>query len=167
MVDLGVINFAQKTDAKFVFTLERNMNQLFESKEKVTEIPDDPDALIQFHDHPYISYQEVNLTQNFNICFTGILRAKIALGMGVLNSPYQQLFEMSTGVLSLNVSFKGAQRQLEWIEISLAYDKSYQHQRIYDSYDAELAVQLIQSVKFENTSPTYSLTGQLEYNQKK
>ena len=54
LVDLGLINFAEKTDTKFLFTLERNMNKLFESKEKVTAIPDEPDALIQFHDTPYI-----------------------------------------------------------------------------------------------------------------
>lgn len=46
LVDLGLINSAQKSDTKFVFTLERNMNKLFKSKKKVTEIPDDPDALI-------------------------------------------------------------------------------------------------------------------------
>ena len=34
---------------------------------------------------------------------------------------------------------------------------------IYDSYDLELAAKLIKSVKFENTSTTYSLTGKLEY----
>ena len=58
LVDLGLI-FADKTDTKLVFTLERNMNKLFESKEKVIAIPDEPDALIQFLGMPYISYQEV------------------------------------------------------------------------------------------------------------
>ena len=86
--------------------------------------------------------------------------------MGVLNSFYQQLFEMNTIVQSLNVSFKGAQRQLEWMEMFLVYNKSYQHQTIYGSYDVELGLQFIQNVKFENTSSTYSSTSQLEYNQK-
>ena len=86
--------------------------------------------------------------------------------MGVLNSFYQQLFEMNTIVQSLNVSFKGAQRQLEWMEMFLVYNKSYQHQTIYGSYDVELGLQFIQNVKFENTSSTYSSTRQLEYNQK-
>ena len=39
------------------------MNKLFESNKKVTAIPDNPDALIQFRDRPYISYQEINLTK--------------------------------------------------------------------------------------------------------
>ena len=47
--------------------------------------------------------------------------------MGVLPSLYQQIFEMNSGSQSLKVLFKGAQRQLEWIEISLVFDKSYQH----------------------------------------
>ena len=86
--------------------------------------------------------------------------------MGVINSPYQQLFEVNTGIQAITVLFKGAQRQIEWIKISLVYNKRYQHQRIYNSYDFELASKLIQSIKFENTSSTYSLTGKLEYNKK-
>ena len=142
------------------------MNKIFESNEKVASVPDEPDALIQFHDTPYISYQEINLTQNFDIYFSGILRSKTALRMGVLPSPYQQTFEMNTGSQSLKVLFKGAQRQLEWIEIALVFDKSYQHQTIYHSYDVELPAKLIQSVHLENASAKYSLTGQLEYNVK-
>ena len=47
--------------------------------------------------------------------------------MGVLPAPCQQLFETNKGTKSLTVTFKGAQRQFEWLEISLIYDKSYQH----------------------------------------
>ena len=166
LVDLGLINFSQKTDTKCVFTLERNMNKLFESNKKVTAIPDEPDALIQFHDHHYFSYLEINLTQNCAIYFDGILRSETALKIGLINSPYQQLFEVNTGIQAIYVLFEGAQRQLEWIEISLVYYKSCQHQKIYDIYDVELASKFIQSVKFENTSSTHSLTGKLEYNQK-
>ena len=36
----------------------------------------------------------------------------------------------------------------------------------YDSYDFELAAKMIQRIKFENTSSTYSLTGKLEYKYK-
>ena len=112
---------------------------------------------------PYIAYAELNLTKTMDIYLSGILRSEQALTMGVLPSPYQQEFEIATGTQSLTVTFKGAQRQFEWLEISLVYDKSYQHLTIYDSYDLELAAKLIKSVKFENTSTTYSLTGKLEY----
>ena len=58
------------------------------------------------------------------------------------------------------------QRQFEWLEISLIYDKAYQHLTIYDSHDLTLATELIQSIKFENTRSTYSWTGKLEYDYK-
>ena len=86
--------------------------------------------------------------------------------MGVLPAPYQQLFEVNKGIQSLTVTFKGSQRQFEWLEISLVYDKSYQHLTIYDSYDLELAAKMIQSIKFENKISTYCLTGKLECNYK-
>ena len=139
------------------------MNKLFETNKKAAAIPEEPNALIKFHDRPYIAYEEINLTKTMDIYLSGILRSEQALRMGVLPSPYQQEFEIATGTQSLTVTFKGAQRQFEWLEISLVYDKSYQHLTIYDSYDLELAAKLIKSVKFENTSTTYSLTGKLEY----
>ena len=161
MVDLGLVNFAKKADTKFLFTLQRNMNKLFETTKKAAAIPDEPDALIQFQDRSYISYQKLNLTKTFDIYFSGILRAETALRMGVLPAPYQQLFDINKGIQALTVTFKGGLRQFEWLEISLVYNKSYQHIAIYDSYDLELAAKMIQSIKFENTTSTYSLTGKL------
>ena len=162
LVDLGLVNFAMKTDTKFLFTLQRNMNKVG----KAAAIPYEPDALIQFHDWLYISYQEISLTKTFDIYLSSILRPETALRIGVLPAPYQQLFEINKGTQSLTVTFKGVQRQFEWLEISLIYDKSYQHLTIYDSYDLELAGKMIQSIKFENTTSTYSLTGKLEYDYK-
>ena len=43
----------------------------------------------------------------------------------------------------------------------------YQHNTIYDSYDVELAAKLIKTIKFENTSSIYSLTGKLTYDLEK
>ena len=50
LVDLGLVNFSMKTDTKFLFTLERNMNKLFKSTKNLAAIPSEPDALILFHD---------------------------------------------------------------------------------------------------------------------
>ena len=165
LVDLGLVNFAENTDTKFLFTLERNINRLFESNKKVTSIPSEPDALIQFHDQPYISYEEINLTKTFDIYLSGILRSESALIMGVLPLPYQQLFEINKGTQSITVTFKGAQRQVQWLEISLIYDKSFQYLTTYDSYDLELATKLIEKIKFQNTTSTYILMGIIGYNQ--
>ena len=67
ILSLGLVNFAIKTDTKLLFSLQRNMNKLFETRAKADNIPNEPDALIQFHDRPYIAYQEINLTQTFDI----------------------------------------------------------------------------------------------------
>ena len=37
-------NFAMKTDTKFLFSLQRNMNKLLETRTKADSIPDEPDA---------------------------------------------------------------------------------------------------------------------------
>ena len=70
---------------------------------------------------------------------------------------------MKIGTQDFACTFKGAQRQFDWIEISIVYDDSYQHTTVYDSYDLEVAAKLIKTIKFENPSSTYSLTGKLTY----
>ena len=75
IVDLGLVNFAIKTDTKIVLILEKNLNKLFESDAKKPAIPSKPDALIQFYNRPYISYQEINLTKTMDIYLRGILRS--------------------------------------------------------------------------------------------
>ena len=143
------------------------MNKLFESNKKVAAIPDNPDVFINVYDRPYIAYQEINLTQQAFLYGTGILRSETSLRQGVLPAPFQQEFEVSTGTQNFTCTFKSAQRQLDWLEISIIYNNSYQHNTIYDSYDVELAAKLIKTIKFENTSSTYSLTGKLSYDLEK
>ena len=116
---------------------------------------------INIYDQTYISYQEIKLTKTADIYLMEILRSESALRQGVLSSPYQQVFEVSIGTQILTCTFKGAQRQFDWLEICLVYDTSYQHMTINDSYDLELAAKLIENIKFENTSTTYSITGKL------
>ena len=74
--------------------------------------------------------------------------------MGVLFSPYQQSFELNTGTQSLKINFQGANRQFDWLEISLVYDKSNQ-QTIYDSFDIELVSRFIQLLALENASQAH------------
>ena len=78
IVNLGLVNFSFKTDTKIILMLERNMNKLFVPNKKVTAVPNYPDALIQFFDRPYISYQEINLTKGTDLSFTSILRSEAA-----------------------------------------------------------------------------------------
>ena len=58
LLSLGFVNFAYQLDPRFIFTLETNLNRLFESNAKAN-IPDVPDAQIIFHDTPYISYPQI------------------------------------------------------------------------------------------------------------
>ena len=110
------------------------MNKLFESTKKLAAIPDNPDAFINVYDRPYISYEEINLTQQASLYGTGILRFETALRQGVLPAPFQQEFEISTVAQNFTCTFKGAQRQIDWLEISIVYDNSYHHSTIYDNY---------------------------------
>ena len=128
-----MVSFSFKTDLRIVITLEKSLNKLFESNKKVTTIPENSDAFINIHDRPFISYQEINLTKNANLYFTDALRSETALRQSVLPAPYQQLFEIATGTQSFTCTFKGAQRQFDWLEILVVHDKSFQHTTIYDS----------------------------------
>lgn len=76
LVYLGLINFAMKTNTKVIITLERSLNKLFVTTKKAASIPDEPDASNNFHDRPYISYQEINLTKAMDIYLNGVLRSE-------------------------------------------------------------------------------------------
>ena len=47
--------------------------------------------------------------------------------MGVQKSPLQKTHEMSIGTDTINVEFYCSNRQFDWLEISLVFDKSEKH----------------------------------------
>ena len=106
LLSLGLVNFAYQLDTRFIFTLETNLDRLFESNAK-GNIPDAPDAQIIFHDTPYISYPEITLTDNFLVYANGILRGRGALRTSVWLNPYQQSFEVNKGIQSIKIDSKG------------------------------------------------------------
>ena len=161
---LGPVNFLHKIDTRFLFTLETNLNRLFERNAKLDKIPGERDAQIIFHDTSYISYPQITLDDNFLAYFNTTLRSRSALRTGVILSPYQQNFEINVGTQSLKVNFRGLNKQIEWLEISLVCGKSAQDQTVYDSCDVQLAAKYVQLLALENASTTSSLTGKLEYN---
>ena len=63
----------------------------------------------------------------------------------------------------MNIGFLGANRQFDWIEISIVPDKSDKHKTIYDSYNREMAAQLIKTLKLTNFTELYSLTNEKRY----
>ena len=119
LCDLGRVNFAEKTDTRIILTLERNLNKLFETNKKAATIPENPEAFINIYDRPYISYPEINLTQQADLYGTGILRSETALRQGVLPAPFQQEFEINAGTQDFTCTFKGAQRQFYWMKYLL------------------------------------------------
>ena len=57
----------------------------------------------------------------------------------------------------------GSNREFDWLEISLVFDKSDKHTTIYNSYNVELASKYIKSVKLSNLIKIYSLTNEEKY----
>ena len=150
---LGLVNFPHKIDTRFLFTLENNMNRLFETNAKA-DVPNELDSQIIFQDTPYISYPQITLDDSFLAYFNGILRSRGTLRTGVISSPYKQSLERNTGTKSLKVNFLWLNKQIEWLEIFLVFDKSDQHQTVYHSYDVELVAKYVQLLALQNASPT-------------
>ena len=48
------------------------MNKSLETNKKIEAIPAMPDALINIYDRPYISYQELKLTETSDVYLSGI-----------------------------------------------------------------------------------------------
>ena len=53
--------------------------------------------------------------------------SKEILCMRIQKTPIQKTYEISVGSDSLRVEFYSANRQFDWLEISLVYDKSDKH----------------------------------------
>lgn len=84
--------------------------------------------------------------------------------MGVQKTPIQKIYEISVGSDSLSIDFLGVNRQINWEEISLVFDKSNKHTTQYDSYDVELVLKSIKLVKLSNFTEIYSLANKKKKN---
>ena len=72
--------------------------------------------------------------------------------MGVQKTSIQKTYEIAVGSDSITINFLNSNRQLDWTNISLIYDKSDKYTTIYDSYNVELAAKYIKSLKLSNFS---------------
>ena len=70
--------------------------------------------------------------------------------MGTQKIPLQKTYYVSTGQDSIDIDFLGANRQFDWTELSLVYDKSNKDTTIYDTYNHELAAKQVKSVRLSN-----------------
>ena len=87
--------------------------------------------------------------------------------MGVQKTPIQKADEIQKGSDLLNVEFLGANRQFDWIEISIVLDKSDKYTTTYDSHNREMAAELIKTLRLSNFTEFYSLTNEkkIQYQQ--
>ena len=63
--------------------------------------------------------------------------------MSAQKTPIQKTYEINIGQDSINIDFLGANRQFDWLEMSLVFDKSNKHTTIYDSCNVELATKYV------------------------
>ena len=61
------------------------------------------------------------------------------------------------------MELKGANKQFSFLKISLDYDKSDQHNTLYDRYNAELAATVVASIKLENANNNYSIPNKIKF----
>ena len=170
--DIGKINFPAKIDYRIKLFLETNMDRLFESRKVLASnasvlasnasVPD-VDAQIIFTRAPFVQYEQILLDKNFRQHLETIMVSKKILRMGAQKTLIQKSYEIQKGSDSLNVGFLGANRQFDWIEISIVPDKSDKHTTTYDSYNREMSAQLIKLFKLSNFTALYSMTNEKKY----
>ena len=83
--------------------------------------------------------------------------------MGVQKAPMEKTYEIDVGSNFINVDFLEPNRQFDWLEISVVFDKSNKHVTLYDSYNVELASKYIKLVKLSNFTEIFSLTNEKKY----
>ena len=136
------------------------MEKLFESRKAIAANATIPevDAEIIFTRAPFVQYEQILLDKNFRQHLETIMVSKKILRMGA-----QKTYEIQKGSDSLNVKFLGANREFDWIEICIVPDKSHKHTTTYDSYNREMAAQLIKTLRLSNFTELYSLTTEKKY----
>ena len=161
--DIGKIIFPTKIDYRIKLFIERNPVRLFESKKLLsssTTAAPAPDAEILFTRAPFIQYEQILSDKNFRQHLETIMVSKKIIRMGAQKTPIQKTYEIKTGSDTLNVEFWGANRQFDWLEISIVNDKSDKQTTIYDSYNREVAAQKIKTLQLSNFTEIYSLTNE-------
>ena len=165
--DIGKINFPTKIDYRIKLFLETDMNKLFESRKvlaSTTTAAPSAEAEIIFTRAPFVQYEQILLDKNFRQHLETIMVSKKIIRMGAQKTPIQKTYEIKQGSDSLNVEFLGANRQFDWIEISIVPDKSDKQTSIYDSYNGEMAAQLTKTLQLSNFTEIYSLTNEKRRN---
>ena len=133
------------------------MKKLSESRKVLAAGPDipSPDAKIIFTKAPFIQYEQILQDKHFRQYMEMIMVSKKIQRMGTQKTPLQKTYEINVG--------QEANRQFDWIELSLVYDKIDKHTTICNSYNVKMASKKIKSVKLTNSTEICSLTNEKKY----
>ena len=137
------------------------MSKQFESRKvlaSTTTAAPSADTEILFTRAPFVQHEQILLDKNFRQHLETIMVSKKIIQMGAQKTPIQKTYKVREGSDQLNSEFLGANRQFDWTEISIVPDKSDKHTTIYDSYNREMAAQLIERLQLSNFTEIYSLT---------
>ena len=159
---LGKINFLLKIDFSIKCHLKTDMKKLLKSEKKVTTVGA-PDGKIIFTKAPFIEYEQVLLDKNFRQYLETIMVSKKILHMGVQKTPIQKTYEIAVGSDTIIINFLGSIIQIDWLEISLVFDKSDKNKAIYESCNNEFVTKHVKSGKMTNFTETYSLANEKKY----
>ena len=110
----------------------------------------------------FYQYEQFLLDKNFRQHLETIMVSKKILRLDVQKTPVQKNMKFLLD-LTAYIDLLGSNRQSDWLEISLIYDKSDKHTTIYDSYNVEFASKYMKSAKLENFAEIYSLTNENKY----
>ena len=115
LCDLGLVNQCYKFNTKYVLTLEKDIQRLFEASinQATDTLPRTVNAEIILTSASYIMYEQFKLDDNFRTYLK-----------------YQISFELVAGTESQVVEFQGSNKQFSFLAISLVYDKSDQYRSI-------------------------------------
>ena len=101
------------------------------------------DPKIIFTKAPFIHYEQILLDKNLRQCLETIMVSKKILRMRTQKTPIQKTYKINVGQDSLDIDFLETNRQFDWIELCLVYDKSDKHTTIYNIYNVEMASKII------------------------
>ena len=108
-----------------------------ETNKRVTNIGA-PNAQMILLKTPFLQYEQFLLAKIFRQYLETIMLSSKILTMGIQKTLYQKTYEMQETSEDFTIDFLGCNRQSDWLQISLVYDKSDKYLTIYDSYDADV-----------------------------
>ena len=142
------------------------MQKLFKSKtnQAADRLPNTVNAKIIIDLMSYLLYYQFDLDDVYRMYFEWTMVSENLLRTGIRKTPLQKSYELVRGAQSKTITFNNAFKQFSFLEISLIFDRCNHHLSIYDSYNAEVAVTHIKTIKLQNASNTYTEFNTVKFN---